>query len=406
MDPANNPYTPGAGVRPPYLASRDGDLEAFRIAIQRLHNGDHARSFVLSGLRGVGKTVLLTEFDTITQSEGWVSSGVIECNEDDDVGRVLALLAHRALRRLSRRRRATDAVKRALGVLKAFQWSVDQGGAWRLNIDVEAVSGVADSGHREDDIVELLVEVGAAALEQGSGVVLLLDEMQFLGADDLRLLATVFHGLQQRTAPILLAAAGLPQLPLMLVNARPYTERLFHYRDVGGVGDAAARAALAVPAQRRGAEYTPQALDFVVSESGGYPYFIQQWGETVWNEAEGPNITLDDARAALEVVNDELDRRFFRDRYDKATEMERIYMAAMADLGDGPHPSGGIAAHMDRTAKSVSVVRDGLLKKGLIFNPLDTTLDFTVPQFARYMRAVHPFDPNQRPTRGRRPRAG
>jgi hypothetical protein len=330
-----------------------------------------------------------------------VSSGVIECNEDDELSRVLAVLAHRSLRRLSRRRRATDAVKRALGVLKAFQWSVDASGAWSLNIDADAITGVADSGHREDDIVELLREVGGAAAEQGAGVVLLLDEMQFLGPDDLRLLATVFHGLQQRTAPVLLAGAGLPQLPLMLANARPYTDWLFQYRDVGGIGDAAARAALAVPAERRGAAYEPESLNFIAAESGGYPYFIQQWGETVWNEAEGPDITLEDALAAQEIVKDELDRRFFRDRYDKATEMERIYMAAMADLGDGPHASGEIAGHMKRTAKSMSVARDGLLKKGLIFNPVDTTLDFTVPQFARYMRAVHPFDPAQRPRRGR-----
>jgi hypothetical protein len=194
--------------------------------------------------------------------------------------------------------------------------------------------------------------------------VFLLDEMQFLGVDDLRLLATVFHGLQQRTAPVLLAAAGLPQLPLLLTNARPYTERLFHYRDIGSVGEAAARAALAVPAERRGSEYEPEALRFIVIESGGYPYFIQQWGETVWNEAEGPVITLDDAHATNEIVNDELDRRFFRDRYDEATEMERMYMAAMADLGDGPHTSRAIAERMERTPKSMSVARDGLLKKG------------------------------------------
>ncbi len=401
MDRHSNPYTPGAGAKPPVLVGRDAELEDFRVAFERLGSGQFARSFVLDGLRGVGKTVLLNEADVLARERGWISSGVVECNEDDELPLLMARLSHRALRRLSMTRRVSGAVKRALGVLRAFTFAMDEAGSWRFNIDVEAVVGVADSGDPEADIVELLAEVGAASAQHGSGAAFFLDEMQFLGKRSLALLATAMHGISQQNAPVLLLGAGLPQLPLMLKKAKPYTERLFEYRTVQGLPRASAATALTVPAQRLGASFDQAALELILDHSQGYPHFLQQWGETIWKEAESPTITLRDARVAEELVNDELDRRFFRDRYEKATEAEAIYMAAMADLGDGPRASSEIATHMGMRQKDLSVRRAGLIEKGLIYNPIGTQLDFTVPQFAPYLRRVHPFDPKQQPTRGR-----
>lgn len=405
MDPHKNPYTPGAGTRPPRLVGRDTEVSDFDIAFRRLGAGESARSFVLDGLRGVGKTVLLNEADAVARQRGWVSSGVLECNEDDDLPLLMARLCHRALRRLSAGKRVGAAVKRALGVLRAFTFAMDEQGAWRFNIDVKAVTGVADSGDPEADIVELLGEVGAAAALHGSGAAFLLDEVQFLGRRDLATLAAAMHGVSQQSTPVLLVAAGLPQLPLMLKNAKPYAERLFEYRSIEGLPRATAATALTVPAQRARVTFEQDALDLILDRADGYPYFLQQWGETVWREAEGPTIALRDAETAEELVNDELDRRFFRDRYERATEAERIYMAAMADLGDGLHSSSEIANHLGMVPKELSVRRAGLIEKGLIFNPLGTQLDFTVPQFALYLRRVHPFDAMERPRRGRPRRA-
>lgn len=405
MDRHNNPYTPGAGARPPLLAGRDRELEDLRVAFQRLATGQFARSFILDGLRGVGKTVLLNEADVMAREQRWISSGVVECNEDDDLPLLMARLCHRALRRLSMGRRLSSGAERALGVLRAFTIAADTDGRWRFNIDVAAVRGVADSGDLETDIVELLAEVGAAAARHGSGAAFFLDELQFLGKRSLASLAGAMHGVSQQNTPVLLIAAGLPQLPLMLKNARPYTERLFDFRTIGGLTRATAAAALTVPAERLGVSYERTALELILDRTDGYPHFIQQWGETIWREAEGPTLTLQDARVAEELVNDELDRRFFRDRYEKATEAEAIYMAAMADLGDGRHTSTEIAAHMGMNQKELSVRRAGLIEKGLIYNPVGTRLDFTVPQFAAYLRRIHPFDRNQRPKRGR-PRGG
>jgi hypothetical protein len=359
-----NPYTPGAGARPPLLAGRDAELEDFGVAFQRLGAGQFARSFVLDGLRGVGKTVLLNEADVMAREKSWVTSGVVECNEDDRLPQLMARLCHRALRKLSVGRRMSVKVERALGVLRAFTFAMDQTGAWRFNIDAKAVTGVADSGDPEADIVELLTEVGAAADQHGSGVAFFLDEMQYLGKADLGLLAAAMHGISQQNSPVLLIGAGLPQLPLMLKNAKPYTERLFEYRTIEGLPRATAANALGVPAERLG---------------------------------------VADAQIAEELVNDELDRRFFRDRYERATGAEAIYMAAMADIGDGRHSSSEIAAHMGMQQKDLSVRRAGLIEKGLIYNPVGIQLDFTVPQFAPYLRRIHPYDPQERPTRGRRP---
>lgn len=389
------------------MAGRDADLEDFRIAFERLGAGQFARSFVLDGLRGVGKTVLLNEADVIAREYGWVSSGVVECNEDDELPLLMARLCHRALRRLSMAKRVGDRVERALGVLRAFTFAMDEGGTWRLNVDVKAVRGVADSGDPETDIVELLAEVGAAASQQTSGAAFFLDEMQFLGRRSLALLAAAMHGISQQNAPVILVGAGLPQLPLMLKRAKPYTERLFEFRTIDSLPRATAAAALTVPAERLGARFERRALELILDQTQGYPHFVQQWGETVWREASGPTIGPRDVQIAAELVNDELDRRFFRDRYEKATEAEAIYMAAMADLGDGRHSSSEIATHMRMIQKELSVRRAGLIGKGLIFNPAAAELDFTVPQFAGYLRRIHPFDPTQRPSRGRpRTRSG
>ncbi|MBI5106888.1 MAG: ATP-binding protein, partial [Solirubrobacterales bacterium] len=291
MDPALNPYAPGAGTRPPVLTGRDAEIDVFRVAIARLAAGRPARSVVLSGLRGVGKTVLLNEFDVIGREAGWVTSDVVECNEDDTLGELMARLAWRALRRLSRGKRLSSDVRRALGVLKAFTVTADSHGRWALNLDVDAVSGTADSGDLEHDIVELLDAVGRAATAKASGMLILLDELQFLGRDDLRRLAGAFHRMSQEEHPVLMAAAGLPQLPLALAQAKPYSERLFTDREVGSLRPAAARAALLTPATRAGVRFSDAALKRVIAASSGYPYFLQQWGEAVWNEAVGSEIT-------------------------------------------------------------------------------------------------------------------
>jgi hypothetical protein len=406
MNPESNPYVPAAGSRPPALVGRQDELDAFTVALARLGKGVHARSMILDGVRGVGKTVLLREFNYIARERSWITSGVVECDEGEHLPRIVAKLCHRALRDLDKRRAAGAALRRAFGVLRAFALALGEDGRWNLHVDFDAVKGVADSGDPEIDIVELLGEVGKAAGEHGEGVLLLLDEMHFLSRADLGLLAKAMHQISQEVLPVLIAGAGLPQLPSMLKDDKLYAERLFVFRTIDSLPPPLAAKALTVPAAREDVAYSSDALAYILEHSYGYPYFLQQWGEAVWNEAEASPIDMADALAAHELVTDELDRRFFRDRYDTATEAERIYMAAMADLGPGSHSSGAIATRMGLTSKSASVRRDGLLKKGLIYSARDSELDFTVPQFAAFIARVHPFDAAERPRLGRPRRTG
>jgi hypothetical protein len=268
------------------LAGREGELDTFTVALGRLGKGIHARSIILDGVRGVGKTVLLREFNYIAREHGWITSGVVECDAGEQLPRIIAKLCHRALRDLDKRWSAGEAMRRAFGVLKAFTLTLGEDGHWRFNIDFDAVKGIADSGDPEVDIVELIGEVGRAASEHGEGVLLLLDEMQFLSRADLGLLSKAMHQISQEVLPVLIAGAGLPQLPLMLKEDKLYAERLFTFRTIDSLSPPQAAKALTVPASRENVSYAPDALRYILEQSEGYPYFLQQWGEAVWNEAQ------------------------------------------------------------------------------------------------------------------------
>jgi hypothetical protein len=338
---------------------------------------------------------------------GWITSGVLECNENDELAPLIARLALHTLRRLSRGKRLTGGLKRAFGVLKAFTWTIDEKGQ-HFRIDVDAISGTADSGDLAMDIVELMAEIGKIAAGQGSGALFLIDEMQFLGKDELGLLSQAMHRISQDSMPVLLVGAGLPQLPLMLKDAKGYTERLFEFKTIGSLRRPAAAKALTIPASRHGVSFDPEALDLMLDASAGYPYFLQQWGQLVWDEAENNPILSEDVRAAEVLVDDALDRRFFHDRYERASDAEKIYLSAMADLGEGPYPVSEVRARLGMTPQQLSSRRLELVKKGLIYNPVEgsSELDFTVPGFAAYVRRAHPFDPTERPRRGRPRRSG
>jgi AAA ATPase domain len=389
---AANPYSAGAGSSPPLLAGRDADLGDFRVLLEQLaagHSG--ARSLIYSGLRGVGKTVLLLELESEAVDRGWPCTGVVEIGATTDFRTSFARMTHRLLRSLSRKEAVKERVLQALGVLKAF--NVTTPGGFQLNIDVDAASGSADTGDMEEDLTELLVEVGEAARAAGVGVVYLVDEMQHLPAVAMGALCMAFHKISQRKLPAALVGAGLPSLPTQLRSAKPYAERLFGYKQLGRLPAAAARAALVVPAGRRGVDYDEEAVERILELSDGYPYFIQEYGRVVWEEADQSPITLADAELAAPLVQETLDEEFFDNRVDEATGAERRYMAAMSDLGEGSQRTLEITKRLGfETLASTSKARHGLIEKGLIYSPEVGYVDFTVPHFAHFMRRRYPLE--------------
>jgi hypothetical protein len=392
MDPVLNPYAPGAGQRPPELAGRDKELDAFDVVLERVARGRPERSLVLTGLRGVGKTVLLNALRSSALAHLW-GTGKIEVRPDQSLRRPLAAALHMAVREIAPRHRDPDRVDAFLGTLKAFALrdaaATKVKDRWQPGIAVPAATGRADSGDLEVDLVELLVDAGALARDVGVGIALFLDEMQDLGAVDVSALCGACHELSQDGSPLVVVGAGLPHLPAVLSASKSYSERLFRYARIDRLDRAAADRALVAPAAEEGVAFETGALDALYDATDGYPYFVQAYGKATWDAARQSPITADDVGVAAPEAEQELAVGFFGSRYERATPAERDYMRAIAELGDGPVATSAVGAARGRRQSSLSPARDSLVKKGLIFSSERGSIAFTVPHFGRYLRA-HP----------------
>ena len=391
MDPVCNPYAPGAGQRPPELAGRDEELTAFDVVLERVSKGRPERSLVLTGLRGVGKTVLLGALRSAAVRRGW-GTGKLEARPDTALRRQLSAALHLAIRELGARGEDTDQV---LGVLKAFALR-ESGPAsklrdrWQPGIDVPAVTGRADSGDIEIDLVELLTDVAGLAADTGRGVAVFVDEMQDIGPDDVSALCAACHEISQQRLPLIIVGAGLPHLPAVLSASKSYSERLFRYARIDRLDRPAADLALQAPARDEDADWTPDALAAMYDATAGYPYFVQSYGKAAWDVAIGSPITADDVRVAAPIAEAELAVGFFGSRFERATPGEREYLRAMADVAPGQADqvlTAAVADLLGRKPQSLSPARDALLKKGLVFSPERGKIAFTVPHFGRYLRA-------------------
>lgn len=393
MDPIRNPYAPGAGQRPPELAGRDEQLVAFDVVLERVARGRPERSLVLTGLRGVGKTVLLNALRSAAVRKGW-GTGKLEARPDQSLRRPLSSALHQAVRELGHP--SPDEVDHVLGVIRSF--AEREAGAdarlkerWSPGIATPAVRGRADSGDIEIDLVELLSDVGGLAADKGLGVAVFIDEMQDLGPSDVSALCAACHELSQSGLPVIVVGAGLPHLPAVLSASKSYSERLFSYQRIDRLSREAADRALAAPAAEEDAEFDEAALAAMYDATGGYPYFIQAYGKAVWDLAPRSPITADDVAVAAPEAERELAVGFFGSRYERATPGERDYLRAMADADEGVDPVGAVATAdvalvLGKKPQSLSPARDSLLKKGLIYSGERGRIAFTVPHFGRYLR--------------------
>ncbi|MGH3471573.1 MAG: ATP-binding protein [Nocardioidaceae bacterium] len=393
MDPIRNPYAPGAGQRPPELAGRDAEMRQFQITLERVAGGRPERSLVLSGLRGVGKTVLLNALRSVAVQRAW-GTGKFEARPDQSVRIPLAQALHAAVRDLGHRHRDPERVDHVSGVVKAFALHTDQaarrGHTWRPPMDVPAAKGRADSGDLEIDLTELFSDVADVAADLGVGVAVFIDEMQDLAAGDLSALCAACHEISQQDAPLIVVGAGLPHLPAALSASKSYAERLFHYRVIDRLPRAESDRALLIPASTEDVGYDDDALEQLHLLTDGYPYFVQAYGKVTWDLAPHSPISARDVREAAPLAEAELAVGFFGARYERATPAEREYMRAMAERGaatkDGPVATSEVAAALNRKPQSLSPARDGLIKKGLVFAEERGVVRFTVPHFGKFLR--------------------
>ena len=403
MDPVRNPYTPGAGFPPPALTGRDAELEAFRVLLERLRRGRPEKSMIVTGMRGVGKTVLLNNFASIAE-EAKFATAYVEITHETEFRLLMAQLVRRLLLALSPGKRMREHARAAVALFKAF--TLKMPGALEIQVDIDPATGRADSGDLGEDLTDLLVGLGRAAAEHDAGVALLVDEIQFLKQPELGALIAALHRTAQQALPVTLVGAGLPQIPRLTGVAKSYSERLFHFPRIGSLPAVAARSALVVPAEREDVQYQEAAVEEIIRFTEGYPYFLQEFGQHVWNLAAYPSITSRDVQNARHTVQLQLDQNFFSVRIARCTDAELKYLRAMAALGDGPYRSGDIAAALGyRGPQSAAPTRSRLIEKGLIFSSSHGWNEFTVPQFADYMRRDTPVDirpdslPSERPQR-------
>jgi hypothetical protein len=393
MDPRRNPYAPGAGAPPPELAGRDALIERAAIALDRIRSGRHDKSMILVGLRGVGKTVLLNRVQLDAEERG-IHGMRLEAPEDRSLPGILAPAMRAALLKLDRARAATAVGKKAMRALAGFVGAMKiKYGDVEVGLEVEPEIGLADSGDLDVDLTDLLVAVGEAARERSTAFAVFVDEVQYVEENQLASLITALHRCAQKQLPITLFGAGLPQIVGQTGRAKSYAERLFDFPEVSALEEAAARLALTVPAEKEGVVFESAALDEILAQTQGYPYFLQEWGKNAWSVAPSSPITAEHVRIATVHALADLDASFFRVRFDRLTPAEKNYLRAMAALGAGPHRSGDIAEELGRKVNSLGPARSALIAKGMVYSPDHGDTAFTVPLFDQFMKRMMPAGP-------------
>jgi len=389
MDPIKNPFSPGAGSRPPELVGRDSVLEQARILLGRVKQKKPEKSLLLTGLRGVGKTVLLNEIKRLAEGQGYQTI-FIEAHEEKALGPMLVPYLRSILYSLNRIAGAGDKLKRCWAVFKSFVGSlsitVDN---VTVGVDIEPEAGSCDSGDLEIDLPNLFLAIGEAAEDRKSGVIILIDEIQYLNKKELGALIMATHRVQQNSLPIVLVGAGLPILPELVGESKSYAERLFDFPSIGELSETDATKALEEPTQHEGVIFEESAIKEIFKLTNGYPYFLQEWGYQAWNLAEKKRITLPIVQTATTLAIKRLDSGFFKVRFDRLTPGEKKFLRAMAQLGPGPHRTADIANALEIKIASLGPLRARLIQKGMIYSPSHGDMAFTVPLFDEFvMRAI------------------
>lgn len=394
MDPIKNPFSPGAGAPPPELVGRDPILEEAAILLGRIKRKRPEKSMLLTGLRGVGKTVLLNEIERKAKQEDYRTI-LIEAHEGKTLGALIAPPLWKLLFELDRMVGLGNKVKRGLSVLRSFisalKVTVND---VTIGLDIEPERGAADSGDLEIDLPNLFVALAEAAEDRNSYIAIFIDEIQYFTQKELGALIMAMHKIQQRQLPLVLLGAGLPILPGLAGDSKSYAERLFNFPEIGALSESDAVQALNDPAQAEGVAFEHEALAEIYRLTKGYPYFLQEWGYLSWNHAKASPITLKIIQEATRMVIQRLDKNFFRVRFDRLIPSEKNFLRAMAELGPGSHRSGDIADILNFKITSLAPVRSKLIKKGMIYSPAHGELAFTVPLFDEFMiRAIPDFNP-------------
>ncbi len=391
MNPLINPFSPGAGSPPPELAGRSTILERVKIVLARVKQRRPEKSFLFVGLRGVGKTVLLRQVEKLAKEAGYVSV-FIESPENKPLATSLVPSIRELLYFLDFKERLSTEVKRGFRVLRSFTNGLKlKYQDVELNlVDVDPETGTADSGDLEHDLPSLFEVVAEAAASRQMAVAIIIDELQYLSEKEFSALIMAIHRISQKSLPLVLVGAGLPQLYGIAGKSKSYSERLFDFPSIGPLNADDSEIALQEPVKEQGAKFTTEAIKEIFSKTEGYPYFIQEWGYQSWNISPAAPIDISSVKQATIESIKRLDHNFFKVRFDRLTPNEKKYLRALAELNPKDRRSGNVADKLGVKVQSASPARSSLIKKGMIFSQAHGDTEFTVPLFDQFMKRVMP----------------
>ncbi len=382
-----NPYRPGAGMSPAYLAGRDNTINEAQNILQAINYGYSARSVVYYGLRGVGKTVLLNYIENLADEMDLPSEYMEIAERDRSFQYQIALHIYKLINRLSLLKNIESHIKKALSILKAFTIKY---GCDDISIEVNSANGISDTGNLANDMTELFLALGVIAQKQKKGVVLFIDEVQYIKDDEFEALMEAIHRTNQKNYPIVIFSAGLPKIAKIAGDVKSYAERLFDFIEIDSLNNEEAKLALIEPAKRFQINYTDEAVNKIIEITQGYPYFLQEYGKWVWEcKKEESIIDIKIVNKAYDKFEQSLDKAFFKVRHDRATAREIEFMTAMVACEKLPCSTKEIANIMGESIQAISPLRAQLIHKGFIYAAKRGEVDFTVPQFDKYLKRVY-----------------
>lgn len=382
-----NPYRPGAGMSPAYLAGRDNTINEAQNILQAINYGYSARSVVYYGLRGVGKTVLLNYIENLADEMDLPSEYMEIAERDRSFQYQMALYIYKLINRLSLLKNIESHIKKALSILKAFTIKY---GCDDISIEVNPANGISDTGNLANDMTELFLALGVIAQKQNKGVVLFIDEIQYIKDDEFEALMEAIHRTNQKNYPIVIFSAGLPKIAKIAGDVKSYAERLFDFIEIDSLNNEEAKLALIEPAKRFQINYTDEAVNKIIEITQGYPYFLQEYGKWVWEcKKEKSIIDIKIVNKAYDKFEQSLDKAFFKVRHDRATAREIEFMTAMVACEKLPCSTKEIANIMGESIQAISPLRAQLIHKGFIYAAKRGEVDFTVPQFDKYLKRVY-----------------
>ena len=382
-----NPYRPGAGMSPAYLAGRYNTINEAQNILQAINYGYSARSVVYYGLRGVGKTVLLNYIENLADEMDLPSEYMEIAERDRSFQYQMALHIYKLINRLSLLKNIESHIKKALSILKAFTIKY---GCDDISIEVNPANGISDTGNLANDMTELFLALGVIAQKQNKGVVLFIDEIQYIKDDEFEALMEAIHRTNQKNYPIVIFSAGLPKIAKIAGDVKSYAERLFDFIEIDSLNNEEAKLALIEPAKRFQINYTDEAVNKIIEITQGYPYFLQEYGKWVWEcKKEESIIDIKIVNKAYDKFEQSLDKAFFKVRHDRATAREIEFMTAMVACEKLPCSTKEIANIMGESIQAISPLRAQLIHKGFIYAAKRGEVDFTVPQFDKYLKRVY-----------------